>query len=146
MKELESLAARLGVAGQVDFRGSVTEEELRRAYAGADIFAMVSRQTEGYVEGFGLTFLEAAATGLPAVAGRSGGIVDAVLDRETGILVDPNSPDEIARAVCELLARPDFRAEMGRRARSRAQQQFRWEHVVSRMTGLFEEGRVEVCL
>jgi phosphatidylinositol alpha-1,6-mannosyltransferase len=78
------------------------------------------------VEGLGMVFLEAAACGLPVVAGRSGGSVDAVRDGETGRLVDGNDVAQIADVVAALLAEPDHAAAMGARGREWVTQEWSW--------------------
>jgi phosphatidylinositol alpha-1,6-mannosyltransferase len=103
--ELEDKARLHGVADAVDFRGALTDAERDVALDSADVFVMASRIPPGGAggEGFGMVFLEASARGLPVVAGRAGGAVDAVDDGVTGMLVDPESPDEIAAAVLRFL-------------------------------------------
>jgi phosphatidyl-myo-inositol dimannoside synthase len=68
-------------------------------------------------EAFGIVFLEAAAAGLPVVAGRSGGVPEALVDGETGYLVDPRDSDAVARCICALLAAPGQARAMGERGR-----------------------------
>src|SRR5690606_11449918 len=96
--ELQRLAERCGVAGSVVFTGSVPWEELPAHYDAGDVFAMPCRtRRRGLdVEGLGIVYLEASATGLPVVAGNSGGAPDAVLDGETGVVVDGRSVPAVA--------------------------------------------------
>lgn len=99
---LEALVSESGVTGLVTFCGSVSWEELPDYYCLADVFVMVPRLLgrKGDVEGFGIVYIEANALGLPVVASRSGGIVDAVEDNTNGLLVnDPADVREVA-AVC----------------------------------------------
>jgi phosphatidylinositol alpha-1,6-mannosyltransferase len=81
---------------------------------------------ERQVEGFGLVFLEANAYGKPVVAGCSGGVPDAVADGESGFLVDPLDPEEVAARLIELLADPGLAARLGRAGRARIERQFNW--------------------
>ena len=92
---------RRGLGGRVRFLGRVPDADLPALYGCADVFAMVCRDRwiGLEAEGFGIVFLEAAASGVPAVAGRSGGSHEAVVDGETGFVVDPRSVSEVTRAV-----------------------------------------------
>jgi phosphatidylinositol alpha-1,6-mannosyltransferase len=128
---LRSLAAATGVADRVVFCGSVPEEELAGHYALGDIFVMASREVDGDTEGFGISFVEAAACGKASVGGRSGGVVDAVVDGETGILVDPDSHAELADAVVGLLADPERAARMGSAGRERVLRELRYERIAA---------------
>lgn len=139
LETLRELARQLGVGQAVEYRGTVSDAELKQAYREADLFVMISRETEGYVEGFGLTFLEAAAAGLPSVAGRSGGIPDAVEDGVSGLLVDPLSPEDVARGVRTLLEDRELLQRMGHQGRQRAWDQFRWGNVAAMLTRAFQE-------
>ena len=112
---------RFGVAEHVVFTGGVPGDELPAHHAMADVFAMPCR-TRGAgldVEGLGIVYLEASATGVPVVAGRSGGAPETVRDGETGVVVDGRDVGAIAAAVSDLLADPDRAARDGR-GRARA--------------------------
>jgi phosphatidylinositol alpha-1,6-mannosyltransferase len=85
------------------------------------------------VEGFGIVFLEANVCGKPVVGGRSGGIEDAIVDGKTGLLVDPESPEAVAKAVASLLESPDTAAAMGAAGRARALENFTWPAVAGRV-------------
>ncbi len=113
---LRTLARRCGVADDVTFTGGVPAAELPAHHALADVFAMPCR-TRGAgmdVEGLGIVFLEASATGVPVVAGRSGGAPETVRHNETGLVVDGRSVDEVAEAVAELLGDRERAAADGR--------------------------------
>jgi phosphatidylinositol alpha-1,6-mannosyltransferase len=116
---LQRLARDLNVAHRVHFLGHVTYEDLPRWYNACDLFAMPNRDIDGDSEGFGLVFLEAAASGKPAVAGKAGGTGSAIVDGETGLRVDGENVEEIAQALTRLLRDPAEAAEMGRKARLR---------------------------
>jgi phosphatidylinositol alpha-1,6-mannosyltransferase len=112
---LEALAAAGGLQDAVGFVGAVADDELAEHYALGDVFVMPNRRlANGDTEGFGLVFLEANACGLPVIAGRDGGSVDAVQDGVNGLLVDGQSVAAIAQAMLAL------RADAGLRARLRA--------------------------
>lgn len=118
---LEALVAELGLGGSVVFAGFVSEPELGAAYRSADVYAMVARETHDDVEGFGITYLEANAAGRPVVGGRSGGVVDAVVHNETGLLVTPEDPVEVAEALIGLLTDPARRRTLGEAGRARVE-------------------------
>ncbi|MFJ6684973.1 glycosyltransferase family 4 protein [Streptomyces werraensis] len=128
-KDLRRLAADTGVAASVRFTGSVPWSELPAHYGAGDVFAMPCRTRRGGldVEGLGIVYLEASATGLPVVAGDSGGAPDAVLDGETGWVVPGTSPADTADRVTTLLADPELRASMGRRGREWVEEKWRWD-------------------
>ncbi|MFK0059456.1 glycosyltransferase family 4 protein [Streptomyces werraensis] len=128
-KDLRRLAADTGVAASVRFTGSVPWAELPAHYGAGDVFAMPCRTRRGGldVEGLGIVYLEASATGLPVVAGDSGGAPDAVLDGETGWVVPGTSPADTADRVTTLLADPELRASMGRRGREWVEEKWRWD-------------------
>ncbi len=119
---LEAHARALGVEAHVRFVGFVAEAELAAAYRSADLYVMVARASAHDLEGFGITYLEANAAGRAVVAGRSGGVEDAVADGETGVLVEPTSIDETAAAIGALLADPARRAALGAQGRARVEQ------------------------
>ena len=112
---LRALVEELHLQASVVFTGTVSDEEVVAWYRTADIYAMPNRTTSnGDTEGFGLVFLEAGACGLPVIGGRAGGVVDAIVDGETGFLVDGQSHSEVAEACIRLLLDPDLRARMAR--------------------------------
>jgi phosphatidylinositol alpha-1,6-mannosyltransferase len=136
--DLERLAASEGVAGSVVFTGSVPWEELPAHYDAGDVFAMPCRtRRRGLdVEGLGIVYLEASATGLPVVAGDSGGAPDAVLDGETGVVVPGRSVPRVADAVAGLLADPERARAMGRAGRAWVEREWRWEVQAARLDAL----------
>jgi glycosyltransferase involved in cell wall biosynthesis len=116
---LEGIARDEGVADRVTFRGRVSSEELAAAYASSSLFAMPSAQ-----EGFGIVFLEAAAFGVPSIAGARGGSPEVVLDGVTGRVVEHGDVDAFAAAATALLADDGARRAMGERARRRVEEVF----------------------
>lgn len=127
---LERLARDLGVGDMVHFAGAVEDAWLAAYYGCCDLFVMPSqtRLTDPcHGEGFGIVYLEAAAFGKPAIAGREGGSAEAVLDGVTGVLVDPSDPEEIARAALDLLRDESRRARLGQAARARVLREFTCE-------------------
>lgn len=138
-ERLEALAHSLDAP--VRFLGRIPDTELPRLYGAADVFAMMCRDRWGGLEqeGFGIVFLEAAAAGLPQVAGRSGGSAEAVLDGVTGFVVDPPTDlDSVTDRLRELVTDPARRAEMGRAARARAEAEFTYDHLARRLAAALD--------
>jgi phosphatidylinositol alpha-1,6-mannosyltransferase len=120
----------------VRFLGRVPNDELAATYAAADVFSHVCRNRWGGLEqeGFGIIFLEAAACGVPQLAGNSGGAGDAVLDGVTGYVIDPpTDADAVAARLAELLDNPQRAAEMGKAARQRAQLDFAYDDLAAKL-------------
>lgn len=119
---LQRLAGELGCADDVIFAGRVPDSELPALYAACDLFVMPSRALTGRdgVEGYGIVFLEAAASGRPSVGGRSGGVSEAVLDGFTGVLTDPHDPHAVADAIARLLLDRDQARRLGLAGREHA--------------------------
>jgi phosphatidylinositol alpha-1,6-mannosyltransferase len=133
-RALDRLAARTGAP--VRLLGRVSDDELVDLLGAADVFAMLCRNRWAGLEqeGFGIVFLEAAACGVPQVAGRSGGSHEAVVDGVTGFVVDdPTSVDDTARALARLLDDEPRRVEMGRAARTRVSGQFTYDALAAQL-------------
>jgi phosphatidyl-myo-inositol dimannoside synthase len=133
-RRLETRASRLGAP--VTFLGRVPEHDLADVYAAADVYAMLCRNRWAGLEqeGFGIVFLEAAAAGVPQVAGRSGGAAEAVLHGETGLVVDdPTDVDAVTAALGELLSDDGLRARMASRSRDRACSEFDYDRLAPRL-------------
>ncbi len=129
-QRLRALAKELGVHDRVGFVGAMRDDELPEAYATSTIYLGASRvDMEINAEGFGISFVEAGASGVPSVAGDSGGVRSAVRDGETGIVVQPTEPDAIADAISSLLLNPDRRKQMGRAARHAVETHYNWDRV-----------------
>jgi phosphatidylinositol alpha-1,6-mannosyltransferase len=136
--DLERLAARLGVSESVQFAGSVPQSELPAYFDAGDVFAMPCRTRRAGldVEGLGIVYLEASATGLPVVVGDSGGAPDAVLDGETGYVVSGGDPAQTARRVTELLADPAKAKAMGEQGMAWVDREWRREIGAARLEAL----------
>ncbi|MBX7431651.1 glycosyltransferase family 4 protein [Mycobacterium sp. Y57] len=136
---LHRLAHSFGVAEHVVFTDGVPGDELPAHHAMADVFAMPCR-TRGAgldVEGLGIVYLEASATGVPVVAGRSGGAPETVRNGETGIVVDGWDVGAIAAAIGDLLADPQRAAAMGAAGRRWTVDHWRWRFQAQRLARLF---------
>lgn len=128
---LEARVRQLGLDEVVRFLGRVPDAKMPQCMSAADVFCMPARSEPPDVEGFGLVFLEAGACGTAAVGARSGGVPDAIVHRETGLLVEPRDPAGLADALHELLTQPQLRARLGAAARARIEAQCTWDHVAT---------------
>ena len=133
---LERLAAEIGVGRSVIFTGFVADEDVPAYYAACDVFVLCSRQVGTNFEGGGNVSLEASASARPVVVGRSGGTGEHVLHGETGLLVDPTDPDDVAAAVLALLDDRAEAARLGRRGRELVEDRFVWDKTVAPMERL----------
>ncbi|RFZ42452.1 GDP-mannose-dependent alpha-(1-6)-phosphatidylinositol monomannoside mannosyltransferase [Mycobacterium marinum] len=138
LEPLRKLARDCEVDEHVTFTGGVPGEELPTHHAMADVFAMPCR-TRGSgmdVEGLGIVFLEASASGVPVIAGESGGAPETVQHNKTGLVVDGNSVDKVAGAVIEVLADRDRAVRMGDAGRQWVTSQWRWDTLAARLAEL----------
>jgi phosphatidylinositol alpha-1,6-mannosyltransferase len=138
---LERLAREQGVEADVVFTGSVPWAELPAHYAAGDVYAMPCRtRNRGLdVEGLGIVYLEASATGLPVIAGDSGGAPDAVREGETGYVVGGRDTAALANRLAELLGDPERARAMGAAGRAWVEREWRWETQAARLTTLLRE-------
>jgi phosphatidylinositol alpha-1,6-mannosyltransferase len=136
----ERLAESIGASGYVDFLGAVSDGERDAELRAAAVFCLpVRNPSAGAGEGFGIALLEAGTFGLPVVAGRAGGAVDAVVDDETGILVDAGiDHEQLADALIRVLGDDDLRCRMGRGGMERARA-FSWERMADDVGRLCHE-------
>lgn len=129
-QRLRELAASLGIADRVVFAGALSDDEVAEAYATSTMYAGLSRVEEGiHAEGFGISFLEAAASGLPSVAGDSGGVRSAVRHGTSGLVLPPTDVGMVAAAIRELLTDEAKRAQMGRAGRMLVESYYNWDRV-----------------
>lgn len=137
-KDLESLVKKFGLEEFVHLTGKVSQGDLSKWYAAGDIFAMPCRTRMGGwdVEGLGIVFLEGSATGLPVIVGDSGGAIDAVLDGETGYLVNGTNTSEIAQRISHLISNPDVAKRMGEAGRNWVSQEWTWDQNFKKLDGL----------
>lgn len=135
---LARLAGTHGVETQVIITGTVGSEELPAHYAAGDVYAMPCRTRRAGldVEGLGIVYLEASATGLPVVAGDSGGAPDAVREGETGYVVGGRDLAALTDRLATLLADRDLAARMGAAGRAWVESEWRWDTQADRLRGL----------
>jgi phosphatidylinositol alpha-1,6-mannosyltransferase len=133
-ERLRKLAAELDAP--VRFLGRVPNDDLPSLYGCADVFTMLCRNRWGGLEqeGFGIVFVEAAACGVPQVAGDSGGAAEAVADGETGIVIsEPENVQSVVVAFTKLLEDNVLRERMGRKSRERAVDDFAYDLLANRL-------------
>lgn len=135
---LARLARAHGVSADVVLTGAVPHAELPAYYAAGDVYAMPCRTRRGGldVEGLGIVYLEASATGLPVIAGDSGGAPDAVREGETGFVVDGRDRAQLVDRLARLLTDRDLAARMGAAGRTWVETQWRWDTQATRLRGL----------
>jgi glycosyltransferase involved in cell wall biosynthesis len=125
----QAVLERLAEGLDANFNGFVQDP-----LAGLDVLVQPSR-----ADNLPLSILEAMAAGLPVIGTRTGGIPELVIDGETGLLVEPERPEELAAALDSLAADPERRAELGRRGRERVQEHFSADGIARRTVTLYEE-------
>lgn len=135
---LEKKVADLDLAKDVHFTGKVSQFELANWYATGDVFAMPCRTRVGGwdVEGLGIVFLEGSATGLPVIVGDSGGARDAVVDGETGFLVDGTNQVELVERLVQVLSNPELAKSLGDAGRKWVESDWTWQRSFNRLNSL----------
>ncbi len=130
--------SKLRLENEVLLTGEISDETLKAFYQLCNVFVMTPRQIGPDVEGFGTVFLEANQFGKPVVAGKSGGVTEAVLDGVTGFVVDPMGTLQIAEAVIKLLTDKDLANKLGQQGKERVEKEFRWEIQVKKFISKLE--------
>ncbi len=140
-RSLRQQIAALGVAPMVRMLGSLPWVEIEQLYQVCDVFVMPSRQEGTDVEGLGMVYFEAGLMGKPVVGGRSGGVPEAVREGETGFLVNPTDPEDIARVLARLLSDAPLRKQMGDNGRRRVLEEFSHERSAQQLAAALVDGR-----
>jgi phosphatidylinositol alpha-1,6-mannosyltransferase len=140
-ERLRDLARAHGVSDAVRFLGYVPSGEMADLYSASDVYVMASRTQSGddNFEGFGITYLEANACGVPVVGADSGGVADAIADGETGYLVPPDDVGALAARLGTLLADPAAARRMGAAGRARVEREFTWDRIAARFLEALED-------
>ncbi|MBO4247088.1 glycosyltransferase family 4 protein [Halomicrobium sp. IBSBa] len=134
--DIESLVAKLGIEDSVVFPGFVSDEELRRAYAAADVFVLPSPTI---TESFGMVVMEAMAMGVPTVV-TSGSGVGRVLDSEdAGVVVDPESPDQLADSIVRLVTDDEWYQKQADLGRTLVTERFAWTEIVDQNVAVYQQ-------
>ncbi len=141
LDRLRDLVAEVGVADHVTITGQVPDDELAAHYAAGDVFAMPCRERRGglEVEAFGIVFIQAQAVGRPVVAGRIGGVPDALDEGTTGLLVDGEDPRSVLDALSSLLGDPDRATRMGEAGQRFVRDGFTWDRRTEQLRSLLAE-------
>lgn len=134
---LKALAQDLGASEAIRFFGYVAEQDLPFYYGAADIHVMPST-CDGDVEGFGISFIEAAACGTPSIGSRSGGIPDAIMDGKTGFLVEPGDVGELATRITALMRNEDLCKQLATNAYQTASTRFSGEAFAETLSCAFQ--------
>ncbi|MFY1614724.1 glycosyltransferase family 4 protein [Micromonospora sp. WMMD736] len=139
---LEKQANEAGLGDAVVFTGAVESEQLPAHYAAGDVFAMPcrTRRAGQDIEGLGIVYLEASATGLPVVAGNSGGAPDAVREGETGYVVDGRDPNAVAERLVTLLTDRSLAKRLGDAGRRWVEAEWHWDRQAARLADLLRGG------
>jgi phosphatidylinositol alpha-1,6-mannosyltransferase len=132
-ENLKSKIENLKLENEVLLLGEISEEKRNAFYQLCDVFVMIPRQIGADVEGFGTVYLEANSFGKPVIAGRSGGVPEAVADGKTGILVDPENINEISEAVIKILTDENLAKKMGEQGKEGVEKEFKWEEQVEKL-------------
>jgi len=135
---LKDLVNKLRLESHVRFIGYVSDDRLPEYYNLCDVFIMVPRQVKGDFEGFGLTYLEANACGKPVIGSRTGGVPEAIIDRETGFIVDPTSTNEISQALINILFNVQLAHKIGKAGQIRVEQELNWKLVTNKMRNIMK--------
>ena len=139
-KRLKKLVNQHRLGDYVKFLGAVSPHDLVAFYQLCDVFIMPARQlANGDVEGFGIVYLEANQFAKPVIGGRSGGVAEAVIDGQTGILVDPIDVNEIAQAAIKLLTDTAYAAKLGTQGLERVTEKFDWPTQVEKIKEILEK-------
>lgn len=137
---LEARAAAPDLAGRVRFVGHLTDGDLPSCYRLAELFLLPSRHTRGdEVEGFGIALTEASASGLPVIGGRAAGVPEAVIEGQTGLLVDPEDPRAIADAARAILTDATLAARLGAAGREMVQRYLNWDRAAGEAWSVVRE-------
>jgi phosphatidylinositol alpha-1,6-mannosyltransferase len=134
---LQEAVRELSLEDTVIFTGEVSDQERTALLHGCDVFIMPNRdilRPDGVLdtEGFGIVFLEASACEKPVIAGRAGGVPEAVLDGRTGLLVDPSSERELKEAILRLWSDRELAIRLGQEGRRRVAAEFTWDRLTER--------------
>jgi len=134
MNNYKKLARNLALEKNVLFTGRIEDDkEFAAFYDVSDIFVMVPRSGKSNVEGFGIVYLEANAIGLPVIGSKSGGIPSAIIDGETGLLVDEDNPDQLADALNKLLSNKEYARKLGNNGLIRIKNELNWKNLGNKL-------------
>ena len=114
--EIEEVIKALNLVQYVKLKGAITNKDKEYYLSIADLFIMPSYKVEKSIEGFGISYVEAAAYSIPSIAGQEGGVTDAVLDKKTGWCVNPMNQKQLSKVLLEAINNNKKRELLGRQA------------------------------
>jgi len=136
---IEKLVREKGLEEYVILTGTLPYRDVVKLFFRSDVFILPAVRIPGDAEGFGIVFLEAALAGSPTVSTRIGGIPDAVLDGETGLLVEPGDNEGLCAAVTRMLTDQEFHARCAEAAATRARNEFSWDAITAKYVDAFRK-------
>ena len=137
-ERLEARGRDLRVSDIVEFRGKISDDELQAAYRAADVFVLPSvHDARGDTEGLGVVLLEAMNLGVPVIGSRIGGIVDIVVDGESGLLVPPGDANALAAALRRVLTDTAVARRLGQAGQDRVRKDFTWDTITARWEAIY---------
>ena len=137
--KLKKLSKNLGIENQVIFLGAGEESTRNKFYKTSDVFIMPSVKKKESVEGFGLVFLEANLFKVPVIGTLSGGIKEAIINKKTGFLIEPNDKNSLVEKISFLYNNKEKRIEMGEYGQKRVISSFNWDEIIQLYFKLFKE-------
>lgn len=135
---LQAIVEENNLVDNVVFVGEVVDRELPLYYQASDLFVMPNREIKGDVEGFGIVFIEASASGIPVIGGESGGTKDAIEHGESGLLLSPDDVKGIASSIIQLLSDRSLMSKMGIQGREMVENKFSWEKAADQVETLVQ--------
>ena len=132
------LAKSLGVLEKIEFLHNISNEQLTKLYQQCAVFALTSRYTDNVFEGYGLVFFEAGLYKKPVVGSRSGGIPEAVIDGQTGLLVPENNPQATAQAIIKILKDKELAQRLGENNYRLAKER-NWDNYIKEVIKIYEQ-------
>ncbi|EKD42852.1 MAG: hypothetical protein ACD_72C00555G0002 [uncultured bacterium] len=131
--EIFAMIQKNNLQNVVRFVGSIGATELKKYYSLADLFVLLTHKDENHEEAWGTVFLEAAVCGLPVVAGQVGGVGEAVLNEQTGVLVDVHQEQQVTESIVRLLNDSKLARQYGQAGQERVLSYFRWKKEVLKL-------------
>ncbi|PIR04104.1 MAG: hypothetical protein COV59_02885 [Candidatus Magasanikbacteria bacterium CG11_big_fil_rev_8_21_14_0_20_39_34] len=139
-QNLLKMVQKYSLQNIVRFIGHVPHDEIKTYYYLSDVFILLTHPYQGMEEGLGLVFLEASATGIPMIAGMSGGVEEAVIHEKTGLVVDTYNETQVKEAIARLLKDEKYASALGKAAQQRIIKDFSWEKQLEKLRPwMFEE-------
>ena len=135
---LKNLTKQFNLESQIEFLGSCDLEKRNKFYKLSDIFLMPVETKENNIEGFGIVFLEANFYKVPVIGTATGGVVEAIVDGETGLLIKPNDLNDLVEKILYLYENENVRKKMGEKGHNRAINEYSWQKIVDDYIRVFK--------